>query len=289
MKTSTRILATLACGMGLMVAAARADTPPTEPQLEAFEADAFAQLMVAAQAEPLMQIVATEGARHGLGLEASLFPGRGGAAWRQVVSTIQAPDRLVPLLAKALRSELAPEDAAAAARFLNDGAGARVVEREIVARRQMLDSDVEAEARQASAAAFENGTARAELIGEMIQALDLVTVNVSGGLNANYAFYRGLGDGGALKSRLTESEMIAMVWAQETQVRRSIRGWLQGYLSLAYAPLSDDELRDYLAFTKTAPGRRYMSAMFQGFGSVFETTSYELGLAAAKFIAQQDA
>ena len=67
------------------------------------------------------------------------------------------------------------------------------------------------------------------------------------------------------------------------------RCWLQDYLTLAYAPLSDTDLREYLAFTRSAPGRRYMAAMFQGFGRVFEATSYDLGRAAAEFMTHEDA
>ncbi|MEM7490918.1 MAG: hypothetical protein AAF390_17515 [Pseudomonadota bacterium] len=260
-----------------------------EEAKDPLRAEAVQPLLRAARIEQLMQVVATEGTRHGVGLEKSLFPGRGGSSWATLVAAIQSPDRLARRLAEVLDAELSDEDAALAATYLSDGAGARIVAREVETRLEMLDGAVEAEAKRVSTEVRDADPGRAALVDELLDALDLLPANVSGGLNANFAFYRGLGDGGALKKRLTESEMLAMVWAQEDSVRAATRDWLQGYLTRAYAPLAEDDLRDYLAFATTPVGQRYFAAMFAGFGTVFEETSYEMGLAAARFMAQDDA
>lgn len=241
--------------------------------------DTFDTLLQAAHVDRLMQVIATEGARHGVELEASLFPGRGGAGWRRAVSAIQGPERLASIVGDALRRDLAPDDATAATAFLDSDLGRRIVAREVDARQSML---IDADSGPVSADA-----GRGALIAEMIERLDLIEANVSGGLNANLAFYRGLSDGGALKKRLTEREMIAMVWQQEGQMRETASVWLQDYLNRAYAPLSDDDLRGYLAFAETVPGRRYSAALLSGFGAVFERTSYDLGRAAALYMTQQ--
>jgi hypothetical protein len=285
MSIKTTVVATFVAVAFLGGTAAIAETDPPAAEVIA----AHERLMRAAQLEPLMQIVATEGARHGLGLEASLFPGRGGAAWGSAVAAIQAPERLTRRLSDIITAALPSDAAADVATFLSQGPGARVVAREVTARREMLDGAVEAEAKRVSAAARAERDPRAALIDEVIDALDLVAANVSGGLNANFAFYRGLGDGGALKARLTESEMLAMVWGQEETVRRSTEDWLRSYLDRAYAPLPEDDLRDYLDFAESSAGKRYFSAMFAGFGTVFEETSYELGRAAAAFMVAEDA
>ncbi len=292
MKKTTRILTIFLCGTAMAWGAARADSqlprvdkaPATNLTLP--ETDVFAALLAAARIEPLLQIVATEGARHGVGLEASLFPGRGGADWRQTVSVIQAPERFVPFLTDAIRNELTPEDAQTVTAFLSSEAGSRVVAREVIARRELLDG--EAKAKQPTGLLKEGDSTRAALIEEVIDTLDLVTLNVSGGLNANFAFYRGLGDGGGLQKRLTEREMLAMVWNQEDDVRAATTNWLRGYLTLAYSPLAEEDVRAYLDFARTPPGQRYMAALFQGFGDIFETTSYDLGRAAARFLVQKD-
>ena len=288
MNRKTRIFAAVLCGAALAGAASWAGQgrEQTVPSAQQQDAAAHDGLMAAARVDALMQIVATEGARHGMGLEAALFPGEGGESWARRVSAIQAPARLTHHLAEALRQELSAEDARAARRFLAGPIGARVVAREVEARRDMLDSDTVAEAERVAAGQAESP--REALIAEMIAALDLVTINVTGGMNANYAFYRGLGDGGGLREGMTDADVLAIVRAQEEEIRASVGAWLHNYLSLAYAPLTDAELRGYLEFTRSAPGRRYMAAMFQGFGRVFEATSYELGRAAAEFMTHED-
>jgi len=282
MKKLTRVLAATLLGCGLAYGAAQAE-PTTIMEVDV---DPVEEVLRAAQVEAVMQVVATEGARHGLRLEGSLFPGRGGGAWATAVSVIQSPERLLSLIDDTLRQELSPQDVIAVTAFLDGDLGARIIASEVEARRHMLDGTIEADAKTASEMLLAEGTARAMLIDEMMSRLDLVETNVSGGLNANFAFYKGLGDGGALSRRLTESEMIAMVWQQESAVREATQSWLRGYLTLAYTPFSEEELRRYIAFAETDAGRRYTAAMFTGYGRVFETTSYDLGRAAARFIAQ---
>jgi hypothetical protein len=253
------------------------------------EVDVTAMLLEAARIQPLMQIVATEGARHGLGLEDSLFPGKGGSTWELIVGSIQAPERLGRKLAQVIQAELSQEEIAAATAYLSDGPGARIVKREVETRREMLDAHVEVAAKTATQTLRSENAERAALLDELIEALDLVTANVSGGLNANFAFYQGLADGGAMRKRLTEAEILTMVWNQEDEVRAASTAWLEGYLGRAYAPLSEADLREHIAFARSPVGQRYFSAMFQGFGAVFEETSYELGRAAANFIIAEDA
>ena len=290
-----KLIAGMICGAALIGGAAWAgdggSTTPRGAQTAPLAAGGteVAELLVAARLGPLMQIVATEGARHGLGLEDALFPGRGGTAWASAVSRIQSPDRLTEMLAATIAVALRDGDMTAALAFYASPLGARIAEREVASRRAMLDADVEASALDASAADTDEPSGRAALVRELIETLDLVSANVVGGLNANYAFYRGLGDGGALSKRLTERQMLAMVWSQEDEIRAVTSRWLVAHLTLAYAPLSDRELRDYIDFSSSDTGRRLSAAIFAGFGRVFEETSYELGRAAARFIAMTDA
>lgn len=260
--------------------AASAGTPARDADL------LYTELAELTQVGPLLQIVATEGARHGLGLEESLFPGRGGAEWAGLVARIQSPERLKQILDDAFREAMREADLAAVHGFFSSDLGRRVAAREVASRRSMLDADAERDAMRASAGGGAEPIDAS--IDTLIDELDLVANNVSGGLNANYAFYRGLGDGGALRKRMTETEMLAMVWGQEPDIRRATSRWLRAHLTLAYGVLSDDEMDRYVGFMSSPEGRRYSAAMFEGFGVVFERTSYELGRAAADFMARQD-
>ena len=290
-----RFLAAALCGLATMTMAGTAaqageagrQVAPRATQVRA-DAPMAERLVDLARLGPLIQVVATEGARHGVGLEDALFPGRGGEAWARTVARIQSPERLVGALEETLAAELARPAMEAAVDFYATDLGARIAEREVTARRAMLDATVEADAMAAAELLDADQDGRAALVRELIDTLDLVTANVSGGLNANYAFYRGLGDGGAMRSRMTESEMLAMVWGQEADVRRATSKWLDAYLTLAYAPLSEEELRGYIDFVATAEGRKLSAALFTGFGRIFEETSYALGREAARFMAMQD-
>jgi hypothetical protein len=249
---------------------------------------AVSALLEAAQLASIMNVVATEGARHGVGLEAALFPGQGGRAWATEVAAIQSPERLIGMLEQSLSDHLADETLGQALDFYHTDLGARIAMREYSARQAMLDSEIEAGAMQTAATLVQTGTKRAEMVRELIETLDLVTSNVMGGLNANFAFYRGLGDGGAMRKSLTERDMLALVYDQEDDVRATTQRWLHGYLMLAYTPFSDDELQAYLDWAASPAGRKLSAALFAGFGEVFEATSYELGLAAARYMKMTD-
>ncbi|GIT92114.1 hypothetical protein JANAI62_25720 [Jannaschia pagri] len=259
-------------------------TPP-----EIHQGEALTDLMATVRVKPLVQIVATEGARHGRSLESTFFPGRGGASWDKTVARIQTPERLEQMVGDNLVTTLAPEEARDASAFFASGLGQRIIERELIARRAMLQPSVETNAKQAAHVLQAQPTPRTILIGSLIEALDLVDNNVASGLNANLAFYRGLSEGGVIRDDLVEDDMVGMVVGQQANIREAAELWLLSYLMLAYAPLTDDDLQGYLDFVRTPAGQGYGAAMAQSFSEVFASTSYELGLAAAVFMTQQDA
>ncbi len=256
--------------------------PPASVRAET-AVDPVAEVFAAGRVRDLLDVVVTEGGRHGLDLERSLFPGEGGRAWASAVSAIQAPEPLAALVGGILRDRLSDADARDVAAFFGTDLGRRLVSSEIAARRRMLDAIDAPEAVQGGGTVED---AQGGLFDEMVERLDLLGPNVSGGLNANLAFYRGLGDGGALRSTLGERDLIAMVWRQEPGVRHGIEGWLRSYMALAYRQFTQAELTRYMAFSESPAGRTYGAAMDAAFGSVFERTSYDLGRAAARFIAQ---
>ena len=103
--------------------------------------------------------------------------------------------------------------------------------------------------------------------------------NVAGGLTANLRFYRGLAEGGAIE--MSEAEMLSEVWSQEAEVRADTEEWLMAYLLMAYAPLSDAEIAEYVALSGTPAGQELNRALFAGFDGMYADLSYALGLAVA--------
>lgn len=235
----------------------------------------------------VVAIMREEGQRYGVTVEEQMFPGGGGPAWRAAVSAIYD----VGTMDAAVRGRMADAMTEAAVEagedFFGSERGRRIVALEVSARRALLDPDVEDDAQAVAEAMRADGDPRADLVGRFAAANQLVDQNVVGALNANLAFYGGLDAGGAFPGGMTETEMLAEVWGQEPEVRADTEEWVYSYLLLAYAPLSEEDLEAYIAFSETEAGRTLNRALFGAFDALFVDISRELGLAAARFMASE--
>lgn len=236
----------------------------------------------------LVAIMREEGIAYGDEIEDEMFPGRGGDRWDAEVARIYDGGRMADELKDTLGRALSGTDLDPLIGFFASETGARIVSLELSARRALLDPEVE----EASLERLEDMQAdddpRLALIERFVEANSLVEANVAGALNSNYAFYTGLADGRAFDFEMTEEQMLADVWGQEPEIRDETREWLLSYLVMAYAPLSDAALEDYIALSETPQGTALNAALFAGFDVAFTRISRELGLAAAQFIAGQD-
>lgn len=238
----------------------------------------------------MLAILQTEGEEYGRSLDDEMFAGGGGAGWAAKVAGIYDIARMERDFSASFAAALADdaEAVAQAAAFFASGAGARILTLELDARRALMDEAAEDAAKlEWSRIAAEDGP-RAALIRRFAETNDLIESNVSGALNANLAFFRGLADGGALGAEMTEDEMLSSVWSQEPEVRQQTTDWLFPYLTLAYAPLTDAELESYIAFSQSPAGQRLNAALFAAFADVFDPISRALGAAAAIQMQGQD-
>lgn len=237
----------------------------------------------------IIALMGQENAQGGGDLEEQLFPGAGGAAWQAAVMRLHANDRMVDLFEGALdRDALTLEDIATVQAFIDSDTGQRVFAGEIAARHMFLDDA----AVEAATAVFMEAVAeddpRLDVLQRFNQINGLIERNVSGALNLRFAFYRGLIDGGAFEDEVPEQLMLAEVWAQEAEVRHLTVEWLFSYQLAAYQNATDADLEAYLALTDTPAGRALNAALFAAFDDMLGTLSYELGTAAAGFIAGED-
>lgn len=248
-----------------------------------------ADIAAALRLPDVLSLMQAEGARYAAELEAELFPGKGGAAWEADVQALYAPGPQAEVIKKVLARELAaaPEAKAAAHAFFTTDPGQKIIGLELEARRTLLDPDAETAAAALWADLQESQPARAAQIERLVAAGDLVALNVQAALNGNLAFYRGLIAGGALPP-MEESAMLAEVAGQEEAVRQDTEDWLYPFLALAYAPLSEEELAAYIAFSESPAGRQLNQAVFAGFDAVLTPLSEALGRAAAHYMQGQD-
>lgn len=245
-------------------------------------------LLDALQLDRIVEIMHGEGVEQGETLAQDLFPDRGRAGWRLSVGRIYDEGVMRQRLREGVSEALDGEDVAAMTDFFASETGKRIVDLELAAREALAEPDAEEAARASWALMAEDDPERARRVERFIEVNDLVEENVVGALNANYAFMRGLNDGGAFPAPLPEEELLADVWSSEPEIRVEMEGWLGGFLSLAYEPLEDDALDAYIAFSETPEGQALNRALFEGFDTMYQGMSFDLGRAAASQMAGQD-
>lgn len=250
-----------------------------------------AALLTTLRIPEMIAVMQDEGIAYGDELEEQLFPGAGGARWDEAVARVYDEPALLERFQSAFAARLAadPQAMDQIAGFFGTDRGQQILILEIEARRALLDEAVE----EAAAVSVDDMRARDDprlaLLERFATANDLIEQNVSGALNANFAFYQGMSDGGAFDgAKMTEADMLAEVWAQEPDIRAETESWLYPFLALAYKPLSDADVEAYLAFSESEAGRAMNAAMFAAFDEVFREISRDLGRAAAEMLSGQD-
>jgi len=245
-------------------------------------------LIDALQLREIFAVMQQEGVNYGRDLDRELLDNAGGEKWQQTVDEIYQSERIWQTFLPRFAAELDGADLEAMLAFFDNDRGRRIVSLELSARRALLDEGLEQESREAYHAMLDEGHPRLAMLEDFIKANDLVEYNVMGAMNANYAFYNGMIDGQAFDFDLTEDEILRDVWAQEPEIRLDTQEWIYGYLTLAYAPLSDDDLQAYIDFSNSKSGRVLNAALFAGYDDVFTNVSKALGLSAAGFMQGED-
>ena len=263
-----------------------AETVQTAPAAEVSVADLGEVL----QLDALFDVLRDEGLKHGEDLAADMFPGGGGSAWEAELGRIYDLKSVRSRFDAALAAELGadPEALAESVAFFGSDLGQRILGLEIEARRTFLDTAAEEAARVAAEDAASAKDPKVALIRQMIEAGDLLEMNVAGSLSGTLAFMTGMADSGAYGANLPEDQIRSDTWATEDQTRADLSTWLYSYLGLAYAPLTEDELQSYVAFWESPAGQRLNAALFTAFDQAFRRLSYDLGHAAGTAMLGRD-
>lgn len=258
------------------------DQPPTEASV--------ARVGEVMQLDALFAVLREEGLAYGNRLEADMFPSGGGAQWRQSVSDIYDVTRLRGRFDAALQKALGDDPAVLSevSSFFGSDLGQRIVGLEIEARRAFLATAAEEAAQVAADDAAAARDPKVALIRRMIEASDLLEMNVAGSLTGNLSFMTGMAGTGAYGRDMPQDQILSDIWAQEDQVRADTSTWLYAYLGLAYAPLSEAELETYVAFWESPAGKELNAALFNAFDAVFRPVSFDLGQAAGRAMQGRD-
>lgn len=255
-----------------------------------FAASAMAQgtvgdLTRALKLEEVVSILRDEGIQYGETLNDELLDGTGGAFVAQKVDEIYSADRMKRALRQAFLDHMTSKDIENAVLFFDSPLGQAVISLENSARRAYSDPAVE-DIAQAQYHDMDRSRPLYRLIEEYIATNDLIGQNVESAIRADYEFFRGVSEGQGL--RQDHQAVLSDLWAQKDVTREETRDWLFGFLLLAYQPLSDQEMRENLAFSKTDAGAALNSALFAGFEQMYNEISYELGLVIGRSMIAQD-
>ncbi len=256
------------------------------PAVAATTAEAQA-LFAALELGGVIAVMHEEGQNHGAAIKADMFPDRIGGAWNDAVRAIYDPDGMRASVERRFAAELADAEVGPLLEFFRSPRGRRIVGLEVDAREALLQPDIEAVAEQTWTDMVVTGDPRTTLLEAYVEANDLVEMNVSGSMNASYAFFQGLADGGAFDG-MGEREMLAEVWAQEESIRSDTEAWVYAYLALAYRPLEDADIEAYTALSRTPAGQDLNRALFAAFDAMYFDISRALGRAAAGELLGQD-
>jgi hypothetical protein len=245
-------------------------------------------ILSALGADRMIELMRTEGLVYGADLAEDMFPGRGGPRWEALVSDIYDFDRMKETFVEGFADSFDEEYFAPVEDFYASDLGKEVVALELATREAFLDESVEDGARDAIARFERERPETYAQITEFIEVNNLIDENVIGALNANYAFMTGLSDGGGFPTDLTQNQILNDVWSQEAEIRENSTEWLYAYLLMAYAPLGEDQMEEYLDLSRSDAGQALTRSLFEGFDEMFVEISRDLGLAASRFLAGQE-
>jgi hypothetical protein len=245
------------------------------------------QLMESLRVNDVISIMRQEGLTYARELGDEMLPGGANDRWMQSVGKIYDGEAMEDTLRLQFADSVAEKDITDAIDFFGSPLGQQVVELEVSARAALLDDAIDEASRDAMFRAMQAENPRLDLITRFIEANDLIEANVAGALNANFAFYRGMSEGGTMAD-MPEGEMLATVWEQVDEVRSETEEWLYSYLFMAYTPLNDEELAEYVAFSEGQTGQSMHRALFEGFDVMYVAISRALGQGIAQIRSAQD-
>lgn len=245
-------------------------------------------LLMAAGMPALLEIMREEGLEHAEILRTDMFPTRAETQWPEMIDAIYDTDRMGAIMLDELAADLKPWYIDPLQDFFDTERGREIVALEVGARQAMMDPAVEAASTEMLEQMRAAGSERLTLLEDFATVNDLVEMNVAGALNANFAFRSGLLAGGSLNDVAGEEDLLRDVWAQEDEIRQDTAIWLFSYLALAYQPLEQADIEAYIELSQSEAGQAFNTYLFGAFDELFQTVSYDLGLAAARFLTGED-
>lgn len=226
--------------------------------------------------------------QYGETLSLELFDERSNADWQRRMERIYDQDSMNAKFRASFDPLLDDETLSAVLAFFDTPFGEKLVRLEMTARLAISDPDVQTASEERLEAMIRSNDPLLPRVREYIKVFDLIDMNVASSMNETFEFLAAMGAAGALTDDMTEGAILADVWQDEPAIRADTTEWLMSYLTMSYAPLSENEMTQNIAFGRTVAGRKFNNAMFKAFGDVYSEISRQLGRAAAGYILSED-
>lgn len=256
----------------LTVSAAQAQT--TDDLYDTLQMDAYVEIMV-------------DEALNATGdLEATFLGGSGGPAWEAAVTAIFDAEVHKTEVRAAFNAALADADIAALHQFWSSPTGQSVLEAELAARTAMSDEDVEEAARFAGSELAAEGSDLFQEIQALSTAFGLIDRNVEVALNTQLRFFLAFGARANVPTLQDEGQVVAMIWAQEGEIRADIILWLNGFGALAYTALDPELMQAYIAYAQTDAAQDLNTAIFSILSGASQDMTEDIGFALGTLVSE---
>ena len=218
----------------------------------------------------LLEQLALEAERSAEDINRDFLNGDGGPVYADTVARLNDPERVLPKIGATLAANMTPVQMEQVIAFYASPLGQNIIQLELSARATIFDPSVDAAVRSHVA-----GEGVPDLVADMIVQGDLIERNVTDALRVLQKFYRGRVAGGA--TDIAAGEVDAFVEQSRDSIRFETQLWLEAFMTLAYSPLSDEDLQTYADFWRTQAGQAFDRALFEAYALVFEENSFALG------------
>lgn len=241
------------------------------------------QLMQALQVDAVIDILRDEGSTLGQDLQQTFLNNNGGPVFLDQVDRIYDADEMRGQVERVFAETLTESQMDRAILFFESDLGQVITSLELSARVALADEAIEEMAQDA----YKNGDRSTELyrlVDEYIQVNNLIDENVHNSISADYNFFRGmsLGVGG------DDGELLAQLLEEKDSMTEDTRMWLYSFFLLAYKPLTDSQMRENIAFSRTETGKAINTALFESFNRMFDRIYFQLGQAVAQVLKGSD-
>ncbi|WP_164659028.1 DUF2059 domain-containing protein [Tropicibacter sp. Alg240-R139] len=243
------------------------------------------RLARAMKLDEVAEILRAEGLRYGASIDQDMLAGQGGDHFAQVISEIYQEERIVSAIRSGLDTHLNEDTLRDSVVFFGSDLGQTIISLENSARLAFADPTIEDAARER----YEGTSPDDRFLQQLetyIAVNNLIEQNVDGALTADFNFYLGLAKGnGAPRD---DQGMMATILEGRDDIRADTQVWLYGFLMMAYSPLSERQMDDNIAFSRTKAGIALNTALFEGFDDLYNRISFDLGLAVAQALQATD-